>query len=120
MTNEELVDRYFDALARFDLATVCALVHEDLIFKGPLAELSSAEDYVRGLEHASAMIRQVGRRVVIREGDWAVQMYDVTLGDPAATVRVAESLQISGGKITAIEMILDPRPLLASMAQPAR
>jgi ketosteroid isomerase-like protein len=119
MTNEELVDRYFDALASFDLATVRALVHDDLVFKGPLAELSSADDYVRGLEHASAMIRQVDRRSVIREGDRAVQIYDVTLGDPAATVRVAESLQISGGKIMAIEMVLDPRPLLASASQPA-
>lgn len=116
MTNEVLVDRYFDALARRDLTTVRALVHDDLVFKGPLATLDKADDYLLGLEHITAGVERLERRGVFSDGDRVVQIYDVTFVEPAVIVPVAESLRIADGKIAAIEMIMDPRPLVAHAA----
>ena len=46
---EQIVDRYFAALARRDLETVRGLICEDLAFTGPLATLDKAGDYLQGL-----------------------------------------------------------------------
>lgn len=116
MTNEMLVNHYFDALARRDLTTVRALLRDDLSFKGPLATLDRADDYLQGLEHVTAGIERLERRGLFSDGDRIVQIYDVILIGQGATIPVAEWLSIDDGKIAAIEMILDPRPLVAGTA----
>lgn len=108
---QQIVDSYFAALAARDLASVRRLVHDDLIFTGPLATLDNADDYLTGLEHITANVQQLRRRNVVGSGDDIVQIYDVIL--PDAVVPVAEWLNVRDGRIARIEMMLDPRPLAA-------
>lgn len=109
----QIVDKYFAALARRDLETVRGLIRDDLSFTGPLATLDNATDYLQGLAHITAGITGLDRRHVFQDGENVVQIYDVALAGPGQTVPVAEWMTVRDGKIATIEMIMDPRPLVA-------
>lgn len=113
---QQIVDTYFAALARRDLATVRDLVCDDLSFRGPLATLDNADDYLQGLEHITAGVTGLQRRRVFRDGESVVQIYDVALAVPGQTVPVAEWITVRDGRIASIELIMDPRPLVAHAA----
>lgn len=113
---QQIVDTYFAALAQRDLETVRGLVHDDLTFRGPLATLDTADGYLQGLEHITAGITDLERRHVFRDGESVVQIYDVTLGELGQTMSVAEWLTVRDDRIASIEMIMDPRPLVAHAA----
>lgn len=106
----DLVDRYFTALTSQDFTTLRTLLHDDLTFKGPLATLNTANDYLHGLEHVTARMTGAERRIVFAAGEDVCQVYDVTFASPAVTVPVAEWLQVRDGRIAAIQMFLDARP----------
>lgn len=113
---QQIVDEYFAALARRDLAAVRSMVHDDLAFRGPLATLDTADGYLHGLEHITAGITGLERRHVFQDGKSVVQIYDVTLGELGQTVPVAEWLTVRDDRIASIELIMDPRPLVAHLA----
>ena len=115
----DLVDQYFAALTRKDLATLRTLLHDDLSFKGPLATLDSADAYLHGLGHVTAAMTGLERRVVVAEGENVIQTYDVILGAASAAVPVAEWLQVRDDRIAAIQMYLDARAFTDAAAQPA-
>lgn len=112
---QRIADTYFAALRARDLATVRTLVHDDLAFSGPLATLANADDYLTGLEHITADVQRLERRYIAGSGGDVVQIYDVIL--PDAVVPVAEWLSLRDGRIARIEMMLDPRPLVAPVAR---
>lgn len=109
-TATDLVDQYFAAVTRKDWATLRTLLRDDLSFQGPLATLDTADAYLQGLEHVTARMTGMERRIVFAQGADVLQVYDVHLATPDVTVPVAEWLQVHDDRIAAIRMFLDARP----------
>jgi hypothetical protein len=108
----DLADRHFAALAQKDLTTLRSLLHDDLAFKGPLATLDNAEAYLQGIGHVTAGVTRMERRALVATDEEAFQVYDVSFGALDTPVPVTEWLRIRDNRIAAIELFLDPRPLL--------
>lgn len=112
----ELADRHYSALARKDIEALRALLHEDLAFKGPLATLDNAAAYLEGIGHVTGQMNGLERRVVVAGDHDVFQVYDVSIGTPEVVIPVSEWLHVRDGRIAAIEMFLDPRPLMQEAA----
>ncbi len=113
-TTRALADRHYAALAGKDLATLRANLHDDLAFKGPLATLDNADAYLQGIGHVTADMTGLERRAIIATDEEVFQVYDVSFGASATVVPVVEWLRVRDNRIAAIEMFLDPRPMLPS------
>ncbi len=107
----EVVDRYFIALARRDFAAVRPLLHDDVTFKGALGTTEGAEDYISGLRRMMAAMTGMERRVIVAEGEEVFQVYDLTLSEPVVTLPIAQWLTVRDGRIAALRVYFDPRPL---------
>jgi len=108
----EVVDRYFAAQARKDFAAMRPLLHDDVTFVGALGTTDTAEGYIEGLEKTTATMTGMERRVVIVEGDEVCQIYDLILASPAVTLPIAQWITVRDGRIAALRVFFDPRPLV--------
>ena len=113
-----IVDQFFAALSRKDLAAMRGLLRDDLAFTGPLATLEGADAYLEGIQHATARMADIRRRVAVADGEDVLQVYDVFFeapdGAPRSAVPVAEWLTVRDGRIAAIQVILDTGPFTAA------
>jgi len=107
----EIVERYFTALAQRDFAALRSLLHDDVSFKGALGTTDGAEEYVNGLQRMMATMTGMERRVIFAEGDEVCQVYDLTLAEPPVTLPIAQWLTVRDGRIAALRVYFDPRPL---------
>ena len=112
----DVVDRYFTALTHKDFATIRALLHDDVTFKGALGATEGAEDYLSGLQQMMATMTNMERRVICTEGEDVCQIYDLTLAAPPVTLPIAQWLSVRDGRIAALRVYFDPRPLFAGAA----
>ena len=108
----DVVDRYFTALKRKDFATMRALLHDDVTFKGPLGTTDGADDYIGTLEQVTANMTGVERRALFADGEDVCQVYDLVLSAPAVTLPVAQWLKVRENRIATVRLFFDPRPLV--------
>ncbi|MGI8857186.1 MAG: nuclear transport factor 2 family protein [Thermomicrobiales bacterium] len=112
----KLVDRYFTALKQKDFAAMRPLLHDDVSFKGALGTTEGAEDYISGLQHMMATMTGMERRVIFAEGEEVCQVYDLTLATPPVTLPISQWLTVRDGRIAALRVYFDPRPLFETSA----
>lgn len=108
----EIVDQYFRAFTNKDLAAMRKLLHDDVYFKGPVAELDNADDFMEGITHLAANMSSAERHIVFEQGEDVCQIYDMVLAEPAVTVPVAQWLKVRDNKIAVLRAYSDARPLL--------
>lgn len=108
----EIVDAYFAAMGKKDFDTIRTLVHDDVTFKGALGTTNGADDYVGGLRQTLANMRAVKRHVISAEGENVFQVYDLVMSEPDVSLPVAQWLRVRDGKIAALQVFFDPRPLM--------
>ena len=108
----EIVDRYFAAMAEKDFATIRTLVHDDVTFKGAMGTTNGAEEYIGGLQQTLANMREVRRHVIAVEGENVFQVYDLIMGELDVSLPVAQWLLVRDGRIAALQVFFDPRPLM--------
>ncbi len=112
----DVVDRNFTALARKDFAAMRPLLHDDVSFKGALGTTDGADDYISGLQQMMAAMTGMERRVIFAEGEDVCQIYDLTLAEPPVTLPIAQWLTVRDGRIAALRVYFDPRPLFGTSA----
>ena len=110
-TIRDVVDRYFTAMKTKDFATIRTLLHDDVSFNGALGTTFGAEDYVSGLQGMMATMTAMERRVLFAEGENVCQVYDLTLAEPPVTLPIAQWITVRDGRIAALRVYFDPRPL---------
>lgn len=112
----DVVDRYFTAMASKDFAAMRPLLHDDVSFKGALGTTDGAEDYISGLQRVMATMTGMERRVIFAAGEDMCQVYALTLAEPPVTLPIAQWLTVRDGRIAALRVYFDPRPLFETAA----
>ena len=110
-TVREVVDRYFAAMKEKDFATLRTLIHDDVSFKGALGTTEGATEYISGLQGMMAAMSGMERTVVFAEGENVCQIYDLALATPPVTLSIAQWITVRDGRIAALRVYFDPRPL---------
>lgn len=106
----DVVDRYFTALRDKDFDAMRALLHDDVSFKGPMGATDGNDEYVAAMKRVTATMTGIKRIALFAEGEDVCQVDELTLGEPDATLPVAQWLKIREGRISSVRHFFDARP----------
>lgn len=106
---------FIEAWARHDMATVAGYAADDISDEGPLAQVSGITAYLDAVGGFAELV--TGMTLIAAFGDdrQAVIMYDMTTG-PFGTLRAAEQLVISDGKIKTSKLVFDTHEVRKAQA----
>ncbi len=101
---------YFDAWKRHDFARLRTILADDVTFDGPLGHAANAEECIAGLKRMSEIVTDIVIRKTFVDGPDVLTWFDLHTAttDPLPTVNWRH---VDNGKITAIRVTFDPRPL---------
>jgi SnoaL-like domain len=118
-TAADVAAAYFDAWQRGDFARLRTLLADDVTFDGPLGHAANAEECIAGLKRMSEIVTGIVIRKTFVDGADVLTWFDLhTAGtDPLPTVNWRH---VENGRITAIRVTFDPRPLTTRAAPPGR
>jgi ketosteroid isomerase-like protein len=107
----ELATTYFDAWQQQDAAALRAILADDVTFEGPMATIDNADDAVEGLMGLAAATTELTVRKRLADGDDVITWFELNTLDagPLPTVNWSH---VEDGRIVAIRVAFDPRPLL--------
>ena len=112
----QVVRAYFDAWTQGDVATASQYLADDLTFSGSVRNLNNAADYVVALRDFRKLVTNGNDLVSELYGDTeATLVYESHT--VAGTIRMAEHIRLTDGKISSIILIFDPTALLAFKAK---
>ncbi len=105
-----VAETYFRAWLDHDWATLRSILADDVTFHGPLASLDDADSCVDGLRGMSKIMTGLDVKKTFVAGDDVLTWFDLhtSVADPAPT---ANWSHVENGKITAIQVTFDARPL---------
>jgi len=112
MTPLDLAETYFTAWQEQDASALRAILADDVSFEGPMATLDNADDAVAGLMGLAAATTDLTIRKRLADGDDVITWFEITTQD-AGPLPTANWSHVEDGKITAIRVAFDPRPLVA-------
>ena len=104
-----VVTTYVKAWTSGDFATARSTLHDDVAFVGPLGTADGVDDCMRGLRGLKQIVESSEQRKVFADGDDVCLVYDIIT--PAGTIPTAGWFQLRDGKIAAIRVFFDARPL---------
>jgi len=109
----EIIESYQAALGKGDFATARKLMQDNMTFQGPLDTFNTADEYLESLKKLAAIVQRIDLKKVFGDGDDVCVLYDMVTNTPAGTAFIAECYQVKGGKIAALRVVFDARPLAA-------
>jgi hypothetical protein len=106
----KLAATYFSAWKDKDFATLRSILADEVTFRGPLASLDDADACVKGLQGMSQIMTDIVIHHAFVDGPDVLTWFDLhtTVAPPAPT---ANWSHVEDGKITAIRVTFDARPL---------
>jgi len=107
----ELAETYFSAWQDQDADRLRSILSDDVTFEGPLATIDNAEEAVEGLMGLAAATTDLQVRRRLADGDDVITWFEITTED-AGPLPTANWSHVENGRITAIRVAFDPRPLL--------
>lgn len=109
LTPREIVERYVDAVARFDYETARAcLADEDFEYSGPIDTFHSADALMRYLELATPIVQRVEIQKAFEAGnDVAHFMVVGTQLSEKLSIHVAQWAHVRDGRIDRLEIVFD-------------
>ena len=95
-----------------DIPAMEALLTDDFSFHGPLMSADSAEEFIGELNAMEQPLSDLHAEIhhVIADGDTVAALYDFVT--PMGKMPFAEWYWVRDGKISAIKLHYDPRPML--------
>jgi SnoaL-like protein len=113
---------YLDAVARQKFSTLEELLADDLHFRGPASNRTSAKDFISALKRLAAIhVRNDIKRVFV-DGDEVCVIYDFVTDTAAGALSTVEWLRFQGTRIASIVLYYDQLPwqtVMAAMAERA-
>lgn len=106
-----LAESYFTAWQEQDAARLRAILADDVTFAGPMATLDNADDAVEGLMGLAAATTKLEVHKRLADDADVITWFELSTEDagPLPTVNWSH---VEDGRITAIRVAFDPRPLL--------
>lgn len=123
-TPRELVERYIDAVARFDYATARAcLADEDFTYSGPISTFRSADALMQYFQLATPIVQRVEIQKAFEAGNDVAHFLVVgTQLSEKLSVHVAQWAHVLDGRIDRLELVFDAhwyRSLFPGEEEPA-
>ncbi len=111
-----LATTYLASWKTGDFDTLRSLLADDVTFRGVLGATDGIDDTLAGLQRMAAIVTDFQVQQMVVDGDDVMTWYDLhtTVCDPMPTVNWSH---VQSGKITAIHVVFDPRPLVAASGQ---
>lgn len=105
-----LAATYFRAWRAKDWTTLRSVLADDATFRGPLGSADDAESCMRGLKGMSQILTDVVIHKMLVDGPDVLTWFDLhtSVAPPAPT---ANWSHVADGRITAIRVTFDARPL---------
>ena len=109
LTSRELVERYIDAVARFDYATARAcLADEDFTYSGPISTFRSADALVQYLQLVTPIVQRIEIQKAFEAGNDVAHFLVVgTQLSEKLAVHVAQWAHVRDGRIDRLELVFD-------------
>ena len=104
------------ALGKGDFAAARKLVHDNLLFQGPIDTFHSPEPYFEALKKLHPIIQRIDMKKIFADGNDVCVLYDMVTKTPAGTAFVCEWYKVKGEKIAEIRTLFDARPFAAMFA----
>ena len=115
----KIVSDYQQALGKGDFAAARKLVHDKLLFQGPLDTFHTPEPYFEALKKLHPIIQRIDMKKIFADGNDVCVLYDMVTNTPAGTAFVCEWYRVKGQKITDVRTVFDARPFAAMFAKSA-
>lgn len=109
LTPRELVERYVDAIARFDYATARAcLADEGFTYSGPISTFRSADALMQYLQLATPIVQRVDIQKAFEAGNDVAHFLVVgTQLSEKRSVHVAQWAHVRHDRIDRLELVFD-------------
>jgi SnoaL-like domain len=101
----ETVLGYFNAWTARRPDEAFAFLADDLVFWGPTASYTSAEQFRPALVAFAGMTKRAQLTKLLVEGDWAAMYYDCEL--PFGIIKIASFFRVEGRQIRQYETMFD-------------
>jgi hypothetical protein len=102
---------YFDAWRTKDFDRLRTVLADDVRFVGPMATADGADDCLAGLRGLGQIITDIVIDHVFVDGSDVVTWFELHTTE-APPLTVANRSRVEDGRIVAIRVLFDPRPLL--------
>lgn len=109
-TPVDIAVSFIEAWARRDMRTVAGYVADAIAFESPTNQIRGAEPYLEVVGQFAQVVAGVRIIAALGDDERAMLMYDMTTG-PFGTLRAAEDLIISNGRITRDTLVFDAAEL---------
>lgn len=105
---------YYQAMNDKNLAGMEKLLHPNIRFLGPLADVTGKNAYLESIEKFFLpSFNELTIRAKFASGDQAMLVFDLDCPAPIGILRTAVLISFKDDLITRIEAFFDPRPIVA-------
>lgn len=106
----DVVTEYHKALGDQDFEAARRLLEDDLRFKGPFEEFTSADDYLKTVRGLWTIVESIEVKHLSSAGNEVVVLYDMVTKTPAGTQLICEWYGVKDNKIAWIRVLFDSVP----------
>lgn len=104
---------YYQAINDKDLAVIEKLLHPNIRFLGPLADITGKNEYLESLKRFFfPSFKKITIRAQFGTGDQAMLVFDLDCPPPIGIVRTAVLMTFKDQLIVRLEAFFDPRPIV--------
>ncbi|HTW55314.1 MAG TPA: nuclear transport factor 2 family protein [Thermoplasmata archaeon] len=115
---KDVVMSYQAAMGKGDWKGARGHLADHLEFSGPLDTFHKADDYIAALQKLFPMVEKVDVKRVFAENADVVILCDLHFKPPMPTMYVVEWYTVTGGKISRVQVVFDPRPMAGAPRPP--
>src|SRR5215467_11205999 len=113
----KIVSEYQQALVKGDFVAARKLVHDNLLFQGPIDTFHNPEPYFESLKKLAPITQRIDILKMFADGDDVCVLCDLVTNTPIGTAFVCEWYQVKGDKISSVRVVFDARPFAAMFAK---
>ena len=110
MTNKNMAETFYNALASKSIPSLGQYLHADIHFIGPMEEMKGKDNYLTAAQSFSGMFKSLNIRAVFSSDNQAVVIYDLEFPGEIECTRSASLMTFDDEVITRIELFYDSHP----------
>ncbi len=104
-----VAESYYTAMNKKDIESMEKMLHPDILFIGPLAELQGKEAVLKAIKGFTTAFKGLKIRGKFHDDNQVMLAIDTEFPEPIGNLRTASLLTIDDGLIARIELFYDSR-----------